>query len=231
MICAWFLNHSLRWFLVVHPKMFLSHDETSSMLCVKQLSFLFSPFKLIVLLSNTFWSVLEKYLTSCRMFWRFYYESLSHCLLWCLLHVANLMTIGQGMVTCCFWTMVKWAREASSKLALLGQSLKLNTLLVLCQWKKLFGCIAFNLVLDIHNWIPHLCYSNNQSYIHLVHNPEFPRCIKHIDIQVHIVQEKQLIGEINMSYVSSEHQIVDIFAKGLLAIKFQQLGSLLKNSL
>jgi hypothetical protein len=34
-----------------------------------------------------------------------------------------------------------------------------------------------------------------------------------------------------MSYVSSEHQIVDIFAKGLLAIKFQQLGSLLKNSL
>jgi hypothetical protein len=52
-----------------------------------------------------------------------------------------------------------------------------------------------------------------------------------IDIQFHNVQEKQLIGEINMSYVSSEHQIVDIFTKGLLVIKFQQLGSLLKDLL
>ncbi len=73
--------------------------------------------------------------------------------------------------------------------------------------------------------------SNNQIYIHFVHNPEFPRCIKHIDIQFHIVQEEQLIGKINMSYVSLEHQIVDIFTKGLLAIKFQQLGSLLKDLL
>jgi hypothetical protein len=39
--------------------------------------------------------------------------------------------------------------------------------------------------------------------------------------QIHIVQEKQLIGKINMSYVSSEHQIVDIFTKGLLAINVQ----------
>jgi hypothetical protein len=78
---------------------------------------------------------------------------------------------------------------------------------------------------------PTLLLSNNQSYIHLVYNPEFPRCIKHIDIQFHIVQEKQLIGEINMFYVSFEHQIVDIFTKGLLAIKFQRLGSLLKDLL
>jgi len=68
--------------------------------------------------------------------------------------------------------------------------------------------------------------SNNQNYIHLVYNPEFPRCIKHIDIQFHIVQEKQLAREIDMSYVSSDHQIVDIFTNGLLAIKFQRLGSL-----
>jgi len=68
------------------------------------------------------------------------------------------MTTRQGVVTCWFWTMVQRAREATSKLALLGQPLKLNTLLVLWQRKKLFGCIAFYLVFDIHNWIPHLCY-------------------------------------------------------------------------
>lgn len=65
--------------------------------------------------------------------------------------------------------------------------------------------------------------SNNQSYIHLVHNPEFPRCIKHIDIQFHTVQEKQLIGEINMSYISSDTKLQTSSPKAYQQSSFNQV--------
>lgn len=46
---------------------------------------------------------------------------------------------------------------------------------------------------------------DNQSCIHLGYNLEFSRCTKHIDILFHIIYEKKIACEINMSYVSSIH--------------------------
>lgn len=70
-------------------------------------------------------------------------------------------------------------------------------------------------------------YSDNQACIRLVHNPEFHRCTKHIDVAYHIIREYQAHGEILITYVGTRHQLADLLTKALPSTQFQHLLGLI----
>lgn len=70
-------------------------------------------------------------------------------------------------------------------------------------------------------------FSDNQSAIRLVHNPEFHRRTKHIDIVFHFIREHQRMGDIDIQYIPTFDQLADLFTKALPFDRF----SLLRNSI
>ena len=71
-------------------------------------------------------------------------------------------------------------------------------------------------------------YSDSQSAIYLAENLTFHARNKHVEVQYHFVHEKLLLGDINMQFVNTNNQVVDIFTKGFSSTKFtefqKQLG-------
>ena len=63
----------------------------------------------------------------------------------------------------------------------------------------------------------------NKSAINIAHNPIRYDRTKHIVIDIHFIKEKLEEGVVCMSYVPSEHQLVDILTKGLNGSMFQDL--------
>ena len=80
----------------------------------------------------------------------------------------------------------------------------------------LFGDLA----IPISNPIPLLV--NNQSAIALAENPIFHMHSKHIEVCHHWMHEKVRDGTIQLEYVPTTDQVVDIFTKPLNAEKFQK---------
>jgi transposase InsO family protein len=70
---------------------------------------------------------------------------------------------------------------------------------------------------------PTRLFSDNQSAIWLVHNPEFHRRTKHIDILYHFIREHQQLMNIDVTYVSTVHQLADLFTKAFPVDRFQLL--------
>lgn len=70
---------------------------------------------------------------------------------------------------------------------------------------------------------PTLLLSDNQSAIRLIHNPEYHKRTKHIEIHYHVIREIQTRGEISTIYVPTEAQLADIFTKALTPEKFHRL--------
>jgi hypothetical protein len=50
---------------------------------------------------------------------------------------------------------------------------------------------------------------------------------KHIEVHYHFIREKVLVGEINLIYVSTEDQVVNIFTKVLGAEKHRRFRNML----
>ena len=68
-------------------------------------------------------------------------------------------------------------------------------------------------------------FTDNQSALRLIKNPEFHRRTKHIDVQYHVIREAFLADIILPSFVSSHDQLADIFTKALPKDSFQRLRS------
>ena len=66
-------------------------------------------------------------------------------------------------------------------------------------------------------------FTDNQSALRLIKNPEFHRQTKHIDVQYHVIREAYLADLILPSFVSSHDQLADIFTKALPKDTFQRL--------
>ena len=66
-------------------------------------------------------------------------------------------------------------------------------------------------------------YCDNKSAIDIVHNPIQHDRTKHIEVNRHFIKEKLEEGVVCMSYVPSEHQLVDILTKGLNGSMFHGL--------
>lgn len=81
------------------------------------------------------------------------------------------------------------------------------------------------LLSDIHcpQSEPTVIYEDNQSCICLSKNPVVSNRSKHIDIRYHFTREKVDNGEVELVYVSTEHQLADLLTKPLLTTKVEQL--------
>ena len=66
-------------------------------------------------------------------------------------------------------------------------------------------------------------FTDNQSALRLIKNPEFHRRTKHIDVQYHVIREAFLAETILPSFVSTHDQLADIFTKALPKDTFQRL--------
>ena len=58
-------------------------------------------------------------------------------------------------------------------------------------------------------------FTDNQSALRLIKNPEFHRGTKHIDVQYHVIREAFLANLLLPSFVSTHDQLADIFTKAL----------------
>ena len=68
---------------------------------------------------------------------------------------------------------------------------------------------------------------DNQSAIKLVHNPEFHKRTKHVDVRYHYIREKYASGDIDVYYVTSKEQIADILTKAIPCNQFEILRNML----
>jgi len=81
--------------------------------------------------------------------------------------------------------------------------------------------------LGLHVDIQVVIYCDNLSSIQLARNPMFHAWTKHIEVHYHFIREKVLVGEINLTYVSTKDQVVDIFTKVLGTEKHHRFRSML----
>lgn len=64
---------------------------------------------------------------------------------------------------------------------------------------------------------PTIIWEDNQGCIAMSKNPIHHKRTKHIDIRYHFTREKVESGEIDLKYVSTEHQLADLLTKPLLS--------------
>jgi hypothetical protein len=69
--------------------------------------------------------------------------------------------------------------------------------------------------------VPLLC--DNESAIHMANNPVEHSHTKHIAIRYHFLRDHQQRGDIEIAYVSTKEQLVDIFTKPLDEQTFTKL--------
>ncbi|KAK2387518.1 cysteine-rich RECEPTOR kinase [Trifolium repens] len=79
--------------------------------------------------------------------------------------------------------------------------------------------------LNIHFSKPPSVYCDNQSAVHLAHNPTFHERTKHIEIDCHLIREKLEKGIIKLFPISSSAQLADLLTKPLAKPAFQHLVS------
>src|SRR5258707_9285334 len=82
-----------------------------------------------------------------------------------------------------------------------------------------------DLAIPVSNPIPLLV--DNQSAIALMENPIFHTCSKHIEVRHHWMREKVGDGTIQLEYVLTTDQVVDIFTKPLNVEKFRKFRDML----
>ena len=66
-------------------------------------------------------------------------------------------------------------------------------------------------------------FTDNQSALRLIKNPEFHRRTKHIDVQYQVIREAFLANLLLPSFVSTHDQLADIFTKALPKENFHRL--------
>ncbi|UYV79406.1 hypothetical protein LAZ67_17002496, partial [Cordylochernes scorpioides] len=72
---------------------------------------------------------------------------------------------------------------------------------------------------------PTTIFCDNQSCIRLVHNPEYHKRTKHIDISYHFIRDHFQKHAIDLLYVCSNDQAADIFTKALPPERYRRLRS------
>lgn len=79
--------------------------------------------------------------------------------------------------------------------------------------------------LGYHVREPMSLYCDNKDAISITHNPVQHDCMKHIEVDRHVIKEKLQSGRICTPYVRTKDQLVDIFTKGLSSTQFTTIVS------
>jgi hypothetical protein len=77
--------------------------------------------------------------------------------------------------------------------------------------------------LDIPLFSTPRLWCDNIGALALASNPVYHARTKHIEIDYQIIREKVLNGDISIKYISTHHQLADIFTNGLSSARFQLL--------
>jgi hypothetical protein len=67
-----------------------------------------------------------------------------------------------------------------------------------------------------------LVYCDNISVVYLSHNPVQHQRTKHVEIDLHFIQEKVAIGQVRILHVPTTSQFADMFTKGLPSSVFEK---------
>jgi hypothetical protein len=70
-----------------------------------------------------------------------------------------------------------------------------------------------------------LIYYDNISAVYLSNNPVQHQRTKHVEIDLHFVQEKVAIGQVDVLHVPTTSQFADVFTKGLPSSVFEEFRS------
>jgi hypothetical protein len=120
---------------------------------------------------------------------------------------------------------ITWSSKKQSIVALLSTKAEYRGVaMVACEvaWlHKLLGDLGLHVDKQV------VIYCDNLSSIQLARNLVFHARTKHIEVHYHFIKEKVLASEINLIYVSTEDQVVDIFIKVLGAEKHHQFRNML----
>ncbi|MCO5575200.1 hypothetical protein L7F22_028997 [Adiantum nelumboides] len=81
--------------------------------------------------------------------------------------------------------------------------------------------------LEIQVQDPIVIYCDNLSIIQLAQSPMFHARMKHIEVQYHFIRDRALDGDIDLAYVGTEDQAVDLFTKALGAEKLRRFRGML----
>lgn len=79
--------------------------------------------------------------------------------------------------------------------------------------------------LKISSPSPIKAYCDNKAAISIAHNPVLHDITKHVEVDKHFIKEKIESGQICMTYISTDDQVVDILTKGLTKKQFKKLTS------
>jgi hypothetical protein len=70
-----------------------------------------------------------------------------------------------------------------------------------------------------------LVYCDNISAVYLSNNPVQHQRTKHVEIDLHFVREKVVIGQVRVLHVPTTSQFTDVFTKGLPSSVFEEFRS------
>ena len=126
--------------------------------------------------------------------------------------------LGKNLIS---WSCKKQATVAHSSTKAEYKSLA-NTAVELSQLKSLL----FELGVDIS--IPPVLWCNSIRTKYLASNPIFHARTKHVEIDYHFVQDMAASKSIDIWFISTKDQVVDVFTKPLSASRFSTLCNKLK---
>jgi len=89
-----------------------------------------------------------------------------------------------------------------------------------CELKWVSGILS---ILGIIHPLHMLLYCDSQVALHIVQNPIFHECTKHIEVDCHFVRNEIIHGHLQPSYVPTCAQLADTFTKALGRAPFNLL--------
>ena len=108
---------------------------------------------------------------------------------------------------------------SSTKAKYIGHTNATKEILWICNfWAEIKGKLIFDLT---------LLRANNQGAIQLSNNNKFHTCTKHIDVHYHFIHEALKNQLLEIKYVPTDENIVDIFTKLLSRPLFEKFTEML----